>query len=105
MMASNAITQPERRYLPSTFDSLSGAPSSQSSQAVPPLPTLLVTSPWGYVHEILRPARRTAARLSPATIRRLQAARYAESPQATASSLLNEQEEHVAEVQKLHSHS
>lgn len=93
MMASEAITQSESRDLPSTLDNLSGA--------IPTLPTLIVTSPEGYVHEILPPVRRTAVRLSPAAIRRLQAARYAESPLATASSLLAEQEEPVAEVQKL----
>lgn len=88
MMASEAIAN------------LTGAPYSQSPQAVPTLPTLLVTTPGGYVHEILRPVRRPAVRYSPAAIRRLQAARHAESPVAAAT-LLDEKEEPVVEVQKL----
>lgn len=112
MMASEAITQSELRDLPSTLDNLRGASIfTISASYTPTLPTLIVTSPEGYVHEIIPPVRRTAVRLSPAAIRRLQAARYAESPLATASSLLAEQEEPVAEVQKpllshkLHIHS
>lgn len=99
-MASEALTfELDQWDLPSTTANVSEASYLQSRQAVSTLPTLLVTSPEGYVHEILPPVRRTAVRLSPAAIRRLQAARHAESPLGAAT-LLHKQEEPVAEVQK-----
>ncbi|KAI9871329.1 MAG: hypothetical protein M1830_003023 [Pleopsidium flavum] len=79
--------QPEPRNLPHQI-TLSGESSNpRTPQSVPVVPTLRVVSPEGEVYQIFPPPAPTVARYRPASIRRLQAARYENTSPPAANTL------------------